>query len=179
MTTFLTTVCASRIVWLSLSFTSAEGLNIKLSIVGFLFESRTEKPRRGAPFDSHCRGHRFESGMLHHSPSENTVFGRIFYAQPTKTDYNPAQNHEKERDFPSEFRDFPESFDRFHSWIARSGKIISAAECFHRVDRQGELPGYGRIADVLMAQLGNASFLLLCHDEILQSEDSMDVLTPQ
>ena len=41
------------------------------------------------------------------------------------------------------------------------------------------IPGYGRIAYVLLAQLRDARLLLLCHDEILQSEDSMDVLTPQ
>ena len=40
-------------------------------------------------------------GQSDHNPSENTVFGRIFYAQHTKTSCNPAQNRETERFFPA------------------------------------------------------------------------------
>jgi len=36
--------------------------------------------RLGRAHRSHRWGHRFESCCDHHSPSENTVFGRIFYA---------------------------------------------------------------------------------------------------
>jgi protein gp37 len=42
----------------------------------------------------------YKSGMNHHSPSENTVFGRIFYAQHTKARHNPAQIARKERFSP-------------------------------------------------------------------------------
>ena len=77
-------------------------------------------------------------GQSDHSPSENTVFGRIFYAQPTKTDYNPAQNHEKERDFPSDFRDFP---DFWHSYpMVEVYELLNAsadADCSSDVVGQG------------------------------------------
>ena len=49
----------------------------------------------GSALHSHCRGQRFESAMLHHSPSENTVFGRIFYIIHTKITHSKpkiAQN---------------------------------------------------------------------------------------
>ena len=53
--------------------------------------------------------------MLHHSPSENTVFGRIFYAfQPKIT--RPRPKIAKKRGFfPSDFRDFS---DFWHNYPA-------------------------------------------------------------
>ena len=56
----------------------------------------SEKPEHGAlaqlarALHWQCRGQGFESPMLHHSPSENTVFGRIFYTfQPNITRPEP------------------------------------------------------------------------------------------
>ena len=42
-----------------------------------------------------------------HNPSENTVFGRKFYAHRTKTSNNLAKLAKK-GEFPSKFRDFPD-----------------------------------------------------------------------
>ena len=85
VTTILTTVCASRVGWLSLSFAAVEGQIIRQSIVGIFSALRTEKPRRGAPFKEHCRGRRFGSAMLHH-PDDPGLYirsGLLFY-----TDHN-------------------------------------------------------------------------------------------
>ena len=44
--------------------------------------------------------------MLHHSPSESTVFGRIFYAIHTKTARPEPEIAKKRGVSPSDFRDF-------------------------------------------------------------------------
>ena len=89
--------------------------------------------------------------MLHHNPSENTVFGRIFYAQRTKTSRNPAQNREKERFFPSEFRDFS---DFGHSYpVIEVYEFLNAAtdaDCSSDVVGQG---GEGKLGSDLFLTL--------------------------
>ena len=52
------------------------------------------------------RGRRFESSHPDHSLSENTVFGRIFYAFQPKTAHPEPENAKKRGVFPSDFRDF-------------------------------------------------------------------------
>ena len=77
-------------------------------------------------------------GQSDHNPSENTVFGRIFYAQRTKTSRNPAQNRETERDFPSEFCDFS---DFWHSYPAVTfHELLNAAT---DVDCPSDIVGQG------------------------------------
>ena len=44
--------------------------------------------------------------MLHHSPSENTVFGRIFYVIHTKIARPEPEIAKKRGASPSDFRDF-------------------------------------------------------------------------
>ena len=52
------------------------------------------------------RGRRFESSHPDHSPSENTVFGRIFYTFHTKITRPRPEIAKKRGVFPSDFRDF-------------------------------------------------------------------------
>ena len=44
--------------------------------------------------------------MLHHSPSENTVFGRIFYTIHTKFTHSEPEIAKKRGVSSSDFRDF-------------------------------------------------------------------------
>ena len=53
--------------------------------------------------------------MLHHSPSENTVFGRIFYTIHTKTAHPKSEIAKKRGGFLSDFRDFS---DFWHNYPA-------------------------------------------------------------
>ena len=103
---------------------------------------------------SHCKGHRFESGMLHHSPSENTVFGRIFYAKNTKRNHNPAQIAKKERVFPSEFRDFS---DFWHSYPAVT--VYEVMNASADVDCPSDVIGQGG-----ESELGGDLFLALAEE---------------
>ena len=63
--------------------------------------------------------------MLHHSPSENTVFGRIFYVFQPKI-ARPEPEIAKKRGVPSsDFRDF---FDFWHSDAAVAfDELLNAA----------------------------------------------------
>ena len=53
--------------------------------------------------------------MLHHSPSENTVFGRIFYNIHTKIARPKPEIAKKRGAFPSNFHDF---LDFWHNYPA-------------------------------------------------------------
>ena len=53
--------------------------------------------------------------MLHHSPSENTVFGRIFYAFQPKITRPKPEIAKKRGAFPSNFHDF---LDFWHNYPA-------------------------------------------------------------
>ena len=66
----------------------------------------------GRAHRSHRWGHRFESCCDHHSPSENTVFGRIFYIIHTKATHSRPEIAKKGGFSSSDFRDF---FDFWHS----------------------------------------------------------------
>ena len=66
----------------------------------------------GSALHSHCRGQEFESPMLHHIPSENTVFGRIFCVVHTKIACLWPEIAKKGGASPSGFRDF---LDFWHS----------------------------------------------------------------
>lgn len=57
-------------------------------------------------------GDEIESTDRHHSPSENTVFGRIFYIIHTKITHSRPKIAKKGGFSPSDFRDF---FDFWHS----------------------------------------------------------------
>ena len=92
--------------------------------------------------------------MLHHNPSENTVFGRIFYAQHTKTRCNPAQSREKERDFPSEFCDFS---DFWHSYPAVT--VYEVMNASANVDCPSDVIGKGG-----EGELGGDLFLALAEE---------------
>ena len=61
------------------------------------------------------RGRRFESSHPDHSPSENTVFGRIFYAFQPKIARSKPEIAKKGGVFPSDFRDF---LDFWHNYPA-------------------------------------------------------------
>ena len=94
---------------------------------------------------------RFKSCFPHHNPSENTVFGRIFYAKNTKLNHNPAQIAKKERVFPSEFRDFS---DFGHSYpVIEVYEFLNAAtdvDCPSDVVGQG---GEGKLGSDLFLSL--------------------------
>ena len=63
--------------------------------------------------------------MLHHSPSENTVFGRIFYAFQPKIVRSKPEIAKKRGFFPSDFRDFS---DFWHSDAAVAfDELLNAA----------------------------------------------------
>ena len=53
--------------------------------------------------------------MLHHSPSENTVFGRIFYTIQPNIARSEPEIAKKRGGFPSDFRDFS---DFWHNYPA-------------------------------------------------------------
>ena len=98
------------------------------------------KMHRRCTFTRLLRGpvHCIKIAVFFHSPSENTVFGRIFYAQHTKASHNPAQNREKERDFPLDFRDFS---DFWHSYPAVTFYEIMNASA--DVDSPSDVVGQG------------------------------------
>ena len=63
--------------------------------------------------------------MLHHSPSENTVFGRIFYAFQPKIARSKPEIAKKGGVFPSDFRDF---LDFWHNYPAVAfDELLNAA----------------------------------------------------
>ena len=83
--------------------------------------------------------------MLHHSPSENTVFGRIFYTIHTKATHSKPKIAKKGGVSPSDFRDF---FDFWHSdsAVAFDELLNAAAEGDGSSDvvaqrREGEFGG--------------------------------------
>ena len=57
----------------------------------------------------------FEPRQPYHSPSENTVFGRIFYAFQPKVARSEPKIAKKRGAFPSDFRDFS---DFWHNYPA-------------------------------------------------------------
>ena len=93
-------------------------------------------------------------GQSDHSPSENTVFGRIFYAQSTKTSHNAAQNREKRGISPSNFRDF---FDFLHSYPAVTFNEFMNASA--DVDCPSDIVGQGG-----EGELGGDLFLALAEE---------------
>ena len=65
--------------------------------------------------------------MLHHSPSENAVFGRIFYTiQPNITRPEP-EIAKKRGAFPSDFRDFSDFWHNYPA-VAFDELLNAAAE---------------------------------------------------
>ena len=93
-------------------------------------------------------------GQSDHSPSENTVFGRIFYEKNTKRNHNPAQIAKKERVFPSEFRDFS---DFWHSYPEEAfNELLNAAA---DVDRPSDIVGQSG-----EGELGGDLFLALAEE---------------
>ena len=60
----------------------------------------------GSALHSHCRGQEFESPMLHHSPSGNTVFGRIFYTIRTNFTHSKLEIAKKGGASPLRFPRF-------------------------------------------------------------------------
>ena len=65
--------------------------------------------------------------MLHHSPSENTVFGRIFYTIHTKFTHSKPEIAKKGGVSPSDFRDFSD-FGHSDSAVAIDELLNAAAE---------------------------------------------------
>ena len=134
-------------------FTSAGGgyskrqVYLSFTIVG-------QSGHLGRAHRSHRWGHWFESSTDHHSPSENTVFGRIFYAKNTKRNNNPAQIAKKERVFPSEFRDFS---DFWHSYPAVT--VYEVMNASADVDCPSDVIGKGG-----EGELGGDLFLALAEE---------------
>ena len=93
-------------------------------------------------------------GQSDHSPSESTVFGRIFYAKNTKRNHNPAQIARKERFFPSEFRDFS---DFWHSYPAVT--VYEVMNASADVDCPSDVIGKGG-----EGELGGDLFLTLAEE---------------
>ena len=91
------------------------------------------------------RGRRFESSHPDHDPSENTVFGRIFYAFQPKIARPEPEIAKKRGGFPSDFRDFLDfwhnypavAFDELRNAAAEGdGSSDVVAQC-----REGEFGG--------------------------------------
>ena len=83
--------------------------------------------------------------MLHHSPSENTVFGRIFYIIHTKITHSKPKIAKKGGGSPSDFRDFSD-FWHSDSTVAFDELLNAAAEGDGSSDvvaqrREGEFGG--------------------------------------
>ena len=83
--------------------------------------------------------------MLHHSPSENTVFGRIFYTIQPNIACSKPKIAKKRGAFPSDFRDF---LDFWHNYptVAFDEFLNAAAEGDGSSDvvaqrREGEFGG--------------------------------------
>ena len=71
------------------------------------------------------RGRRFESSHPDHSPSENTVFGRIFYTIQPNIARSEPEIAKKRGGFPSDFHDF---LDFWHSDAAVAfDELLNAA----------------------------------------------------
>ena len=73
------------------------------------------------------RGRRFESSHPDHSPSENTVFGRIFYTFHAKIAHSRPKIAKKGGVSPSDFRDFSD-FWHSDSAVAFDELLNAAAE---------------------------------------------------
>ena len=65
--------------------------------------------------------------MLHHNPSENTVFGRIFYAIHTKITHSEPEIAKKRGVSPSDFRDFSDFWHNYPA-VAFDELLNAAAE---------------------------------------------------
>ena len=101
--------------------------------------------------------------MLHHSPSENTVFGRIFYTIHTKFTHSKPEIAKKGGVSPSDFRDFSDFWHNYPA-VAFDELRNAAAEGDGSSDvvaqrREGELGG-----DLFLAPAEEVSAVIVVLD---------------